>query len=191
MTTAEFSLAILALLVTPGPTNTLMVLAGAERGAVRALRLIPAELAGYLVTVVPLALAGAPLFAALPGARAGVAVAAGIWVALLAVRLWHLPRTDGIAKSVSAQALFTTTLLNPKALVFGLVLLPDPTNLWPNLANFSLQVALVAGLCAMAGARLGSHQGQPAPRLSILRRAASVWLGVLALGLMLRGAGLA
>jgi threonine/homoserine/homoserine lactone efflux protein len=191
MTTAQLSLAILALLVTPGPTNTLMFLAGAERGAPRALRLIPAELAGYLVTVVPLALVGAPLFAALPEARTLLAIAAGVWVALLALRLWHLPQADGNAKSVCARTLFATTLFNPKALVFGLVLLPDPSNPWPNLANFALQVALVAALWAMAGARLGRRQGRPAAGLPILRRAASVWLAALALGLILQGAGLA
>jgi threonine/homoserine/homoserine lactone efflux protein len=58
MSAPELALAILALLLTPGPTNSLMLLAGAERGLLRASRLIPAELMGYLTTVVPLALVG-------------------------------------------------------------------------------------------------------------------------------------
>ncbi len=49
MSLEELVLALLVLLLTPGPTNTLMALAGAERGWTRALRLIPAELAGYLL----------------------------------------------------------------------------------------------------------------------------------------------
>jgi threonine/homoserine/homoserine lactone efflux protein len=191
MTQTELALACLALLATPGPTNTLMALAGAERGVARALRLIPAELAGYLLMVVPLALAGAPLFAALPQARAAVAVAAGLWVAFLAVKLWRMPQTDGTGPMVSARAVFVTTLLNPKALVFGLVLLPDPANTLPNIAVFSVLVALVAVLWALAGSIVGRTRESPSYSLPILRRAASVWLGGLAVVLLLRGAGLA
>ena len=191
MTQIELTLACLALLATPGPTNTLMALAGAERGATRALRLIPAELAGYLLTVVPLALAGAPLAAALPQARAAVALAAGVWIALLALRLWRMPQTDGAGQTVSARAVFVTTLLNPKALVFGLVLLPDPANTVPNIAAFAVQVALVAAVWALAGSRIGRTRESPSSNVPILRRAASVWLGGLAVVLLLRGAGLA
>ena len=54
------TLALLALLLTPGPTNTLMALAGAERGLGGAARLIPAEIAAYLAVTLPLALALAP-----------------------------------------------------------------------------------------------------------------------------------
>jgi threonine/homoserine/homoserine lactone efflux protein len=55
MTGFELTVAVLVLLLTPGPTNSLMLLAGAERGLTGALRLIPAEVAGYLLTVLPLA----------------------------------------------------------------------------------------------------------------------------------------
>lgn len=184
----ELSLAILALLVTPGPTNTLMFLAGAERGLSRALRLIPAELAGYLLTVVPLALAGAPLLAGHPGARAALALAAGLWVAVLALRLWRLPRAGRDVPEIGAAAVFTTTLLNPKALIFGLVLLPHPENAAANIANFAAQVAAVAVLWQAGGALLGRGSG---PRMPLLRRAASLWLGGLSVMLVLRGAGLA
>ena len=186
MTTLELSLAILALLVTPGPTNTLMFLAGAERGLTRALRLIPAELAGYLLTVVPLVLAGAPLLQAHPGARA--ALAAGLWVAVLALRLWRLPRADENRGTIGAASVFTTTLLNPKALIFGLVLLPHPDHAAANIANFALQVVAVALLWQAGGAFLGRSTG---PRMPVLRRAASLWLGGLSVMLVLRGVGVA
>ena len=188
MTTFELSLAILALLVTPGPTNTLMFLAGAERGLTRALRLIPAELAGYLLTVVPLVLAGAPLLQAHPGARAALALAAGLWVAVLALRLWRLPRTEGGRGTIGAAGVFTTTLLNPKALIFGLVLLPHPDHAAANIANFALQVVAVALLWQAGGAFLGRSTG---PRMPVLRRAASLWLGGLSVMLVLRGVGVA
>lgn len=191
MTQAELTLAILALLLTPGPTNTLMFLAGAEQSAARAARLIPAELAGYLVTVGPLALMGAPLIATLPQIRDAIALVAGLWVAMLAWKLWQLPLGNGRAATVTARSVFLTTLLNPKALILGLVLLPDPQRTLANLANFSGQVALVAVIWAFAGATLGRAGGKPSPNLPILRRAASVWLAGLAVAMVLRASGLA
>ena len=41
MSFVELSIAIMVLLVTPGPTNTLLFLVGSERGWAGALRLIP------------------------------------------------------------------------------------------------------------------------------------------------------
>lgn len=189
MTSIELSLAILGLLITPGPTNTLMFVAGSERGAAKALRLIPAELAGYLTTVLPLTLAGAHLLNGLPHARAAIALLAGLWVAVLAVRLWRLPDVAAGTPSVGARTVFFTTLLNPKALIFGLVLLPAPTGLALNLANFSAQVVLVACLWITGGALLAGRKDQPARQMLIIRRVASVWLGALSVVLVLRGLG--
>lgn len=191
MSTFELSLAILALLVTPGPSNTLMFLAGAERGLLRALRLIPAELAGYLLTVVPLSLFGAPILAAHPAARAGLALLAGAWVAVLAFRLWRLPAGQKNRAAIGAGAVFTTTLLNPKALIFGLVLLPHAGHAAANIANFALQVVAVATLWQAGGAVLGRQGGHPRQRLPILRRAAALWLAAVSVLLLLRGAGIA
>lgn len=191
MTHLELTLAILALLVTPGPTNTLMVLAGAERGLSRGLALIPAELAGYLLTVVPLTLAGGPLLQDLPQARAGVAVAAGLWVAVLALRLWHLPDAAEDRPGVGAGQVFLTTLLNPKALIFGLVQLPSPAQVGGRLALFAGLVVAVALLWVAAGAGLGRRQGRPSPLVPALRRGASLWLGALSVALVLRGIGVA
>lgn len=202
MTPLDLSLAVLALLLTPGPTNTLILLAGAERGLQGALRLIPAELAGYFLTVLPLALLGAAALEELPALRVAVTLAAALWVAVLAVRLWRLPGADPAARSVSAGALVTTTALNPKALIFGLVLLPSPDRLGWNLALFAALVALVGVFWAAVGAGLrgrgkqrggrdqgGQDQkGQPRAML-VLRRLASVFLAVMSVLLALRGVG--
>ena len=187
MTPLDLSLAVLALLLTPGPTNTLILLAGAERGLQGALRLIPAELAGYFLTVLPLALLGAAALDGLPALRVAVTLAAALWVAVLAVRLWHLPEADPAARAVSARALVTTTALNPKALIFGLVLLPSPDRLGWNLALFAGLVALVALFWAAVGAGLGGA-GQPRTML-VLRRLASVFLAAMSLVLVVRGVG--
>jgi threonine/homoserine/homoserine lactone efflux protein len=186
MTAFQLSLAILVLLFAPGPTNSLMLLAGAERGLRRAARLIPAELGGYLLTVVPLALVGHSMLGALPGMQAGITLAAGLWVAVLALRLWRLPgvmRTE----AVNARALFVTTALNPKALIFGLVLLPSPDRLLGNLVLFAGLVVAVSLVWGGFGALLrGASRGQ-SPALFLLRRLASGVLATMSVLLVLRG----
>jgi threonine/homoserine/homoserine lactone efflux protein len=186
MSAPELALAILALLLTPGPTNSLMLLAGAERGLIRACRLIPAELAGYFLTVVPLVLVGQSVLENWPGLRAAVALAAAIWVAFLALMLWRLPDV-ATAQTVGAKALFVTTSLNPKALIFGLVLLPSPDRLVVNLVLFAALIAVVALLWAGLGALLrGTASGRPRA-LFVMRRLASVFLAIIAVLLVMRG----
>ena len=195
MPPSDLALAVLALLLTPGPTNSLMLLAGAERGLAGAARLIPAELAGYLVAVIPLALIGQSVLAAWPDLRLVVTWGAAAWVAVLAVRLWRVPSVAA-ASLVGARELFVTTALNPKALIFGLVLLPSPDRLGGNLALFAALVVAVALVWAALGARLGarirsgfgSSGAADQPRaLFLLRRLASVFLAVMSVLLVLRG----
>ncbi len=186
MTGFELSLAMLALLLTPGPTNSLMLLAGAERGLGAAARLIPAELAGYLLTVAPLSVVGVSVLQAYPDLKLVVALAAAAWVAVLALRLWRLPALAQTA-AIGARALFVTTALNPKGLIFGLVLLPSADRLGANLALFAGLVIAVALFWAGLGAALrGRSAGQPRA-LFVLRRLASVFLAVMSVLLVLRG----
>ena len=189
MTMIDLTLAILVLLITPGPTNTLLFLAGAERGWRAALRLIPAELAGYLLMVVPLTLAGAAIFHDAPRARALVAIAAGLWVAWLAVKLWLPQAAETAGQRVGPTLVFTTTLLNPKALIFGLVLLPSQDHLGLNLTLFAGLVAMVALAWAGFGAWLGGVSGSDGGALRWIRRGASLWLSVVSLTLLAKGLG--
>ncbi|WP_374429712.1 hypothetical protein [Tabrizicola sp.] len=189
MSPAELAFAVLLLLLTPGPTNSLVLLAGAERGWVGAMRLIPAELAGYFLTVLPLTLVGAAVLADHDGLRTGVTLAAAAWVAVLAVKLWQMPSAAACGQSVGARSLFVTTALNPKALIFGLVLLPSDDRLALNLALFAGLVVGVAALWAAVGAVLHrGGAGQPRA-LFVLRRLASVWLAAISVLLIARGVG--
>jgi len=63
MEIGAFLFAVAALLLTSGPTNTLMGLAGASVGFGRALRLVPVEIGAYLLTTLPLALTATPIWA--------------------------------------------------------------------------------------------------------------------------------
>lgn len=185
MTLAAFLLAVLGLLLAPGPTNTLMAVAGAQGGVGRVLRLLPAELAGYLTTILPLVWIGAELLARVPAASVVLTLAAAVWVMLLAVRLWGLPGAEEQGQ-VTPRRVYVTTMLNPKALVFGLVLLPGPAEpeFLARLALFCLSVAGVALLWGAAGA-LTQVRGESAPRLRLVQRLASVWLGIVSVTLVL------
>lgn len=181
MTMIELSLSLLALLATPGPTNTLLALAGAQ-GVRRPMVLPLVELVAYMSTVVPLAIWGHRWLEAAPQLRLALTVAAGIWVAVLALRLWHQSTRPlaSRAPTVTPLQVGITTLLNPKALVFGLVLIPQAGDLGTGLAVFAGLVILVS----LGWLRLGAMiSGRLAP---MVNRGGAVWLGLLAAALFSR-----
>ncbi|SFG05689.1 Threonine/homoserine/homoserine lactone efflux protein [Novosphingobium sp. CF614] len=190
MTLSLFFCSILALLVAPGPTNTLMGLAGAQGGPRRMAWLIPAELLGYLTTIVPLAYLGPATLGRWPVAAIGVKVVAAMWILFLAARLWRMPGQAGHGGEISARKLYLTTVLNPKALIFGLVLLPPvgDAGFAPKLAVFMLTVVAVAMGWNLAGSMTRAGAGHPR-RLQAVQRIASLWLATVSvalLGAMLR-----
>lgn len=189
MPTPELGLAILVLLLTPGPTNTLMLLSGADRGFAATLRLIPLELCAYLCTVIPLVLLAQGAAPFLDTLRPAIATLAGAWVLLLAMRLWRSPVRSVDSPLVTGRQVATTTLLNPKALIFGLVLLPD-ANPVAGLALFSSLVVLAAVFWTALGShsplcRTPQRQGTGLP--VGLRRAAACWLALLSIGIVVKG----
>lgn len=185
MTLAAFLAAILGLLLTPGPTNTLVGLAGAFSGPRAVIRLIPAEILGYLTTILPLAFIGQGLLADFPMAAQAVKLAAAAWVMVLAVKLWghgSLPRAGG---KITALRVYVTTVLNPKALIIALVLLPSPAapDFLSRLALFCLTAAGVALIWGGAGTIARSGNGGTG-RMQAIQRAASVWLALVSVMLV-------
>lgn len=185
MTYMAFISAALALLFAPGPTNTLMGVAGAQGGLARVGRLIPAEILGYLTTILPLTWLGTRLLADWPAAAVLLKIAAALWVMVLAVKLWRLPGMDGDNGAVDARRIYITTMLNPKALIFGLVLLPAPADpqFLPKLALFG---AMVTGVALVWGAvgRLTQIGEGGSRRLLLVQRLASTWLAIVSITLI-------
>lgn len=185
MVSTAFVFAVLALLLAPGPTNTLMGLAGAHGGLSRVVRLIPAELGGYATAILPLSFVGAQFFQTMPGFELVLKVAAAIWIAVLAIKLWTSRAPGHEAKEISARQVYITTCLNPKALVFSLVLLPSAqtSNFWP---YFALFVAMVIGVALIWGGLgvMTQVSAAGARRLMIIQRVASAWLMFVALSLV-------
>ena len=66
-----FVLAVLTVLITPGPTNTLLFTSGATVGISRSLRLLVAEFAGYNLGILTAGFVLAPWIAGTAKARRG------------------------------------------------------------------------------------------------------------------------
>lgn len=184
MTLFEISLAFTGLLFTPGPTNTLLAIAGAERGWRRAAALLPAETLGYLTAIVPLWLLRLWVDPAHGPFGLYVQIAAALWVMWLALKLARSAQMKMTgAGRVGHNQIFLTTLLNPKSLLIALILLPPPTSgaAVQGLAIFVLLVPLVGLVwCALGGLL---RQGAGARGMAWIKRLGALWLGALALGL--------
>lgn len=123
---APFVLAVLALLATPGPTNTLMAASGAQRGVVPSLPLLVGELGGYFIAItlwielVGAASASQPL---VPVIAKFIAAAFLLWSAW---KLWtNAGQADLRQRGITLGRVFVTTLVNPKALVFAFAIFPS------------------------------------------------------------------
>ncbi len=160
-----FALAVLAVLATPGPTNTLLATSGAMVGLQRSLALVPAEAAGYGIAILTLGLVLGPVMAGQPMLAAALRAAVGAYLLLLAWRLWR--RGAGAVVGVGLVRpgqLFLTTLLNPKAIVFALGIVPfGKAPVLPYMLGFLTLLVLVA----VAWIGLGAVLGQAAARRGI------------------------
>ncbi|MBB3769786.1 threonine/homoserine/homoserine lactone efflux protein [Angulomicrobium tetraedrale] len=169
-----FVLAVLAILATPGPTNTLLATAGAAVGWRRALPLVPAEAAGYLIAISAISAIGlalGPVVAAAPMLALGLRLMVGLYLLFVAWKLW---RGAGLPIAgpglVTPGRIFLTTLLNPKAIVFALGVVPFNAPAWPGyLMAFALLTATVALGWIALGALLG-HAADAAGRASLVPR---------------------
>jgi threonine/homoserine/homoserine lactone efflux protein len=141
-----FALAVLAILATPGPTNTLLATGAASAGFRRALPLIPAEAAGYLIAISAIGYGLGPVVAASPLLGLALRLAVGAYLIYLAYKLWRGGRQPAlVAGIVTPVRVFLTTLLNPKAIVFALGILPlQAEQGWAYLLSFACLVAGVA-----------------------------------------------
>lgn len=177
-----FVFAVLGLLATPGPTNTLMAASGAQRGVLVSLPLLAGELAGYLIAITAwIELVGAagasqplvPIIAKL------VAVAFLIWSAW---KLWSSAGAADLAqRGITLARVFSTTLVNPKALVFAFAIFPH-VGFVDRLPYLGLFAVLVVGT-AIAWMALGLVAARSSAGLltsSRVERATAIALAVFA-----------
>ncbi|SCW81599.1 Threonine/homoserine/homoserine lactone efflux protein [Rhizobium mongolense subsp. loessense] len=145
----QFSMAAgaFALLAMPGPTNTLLALAAQRRGVWELAVLATTVVAAYLVVVVLLAVSTGAFLNSNPQIAAALKLTSAAWVLYLAFRLWSAPGPVSAA-DVSARDVLITTLLNPKAIITGLTMIPaaNVSTQIPRLITLAVVVAVASML---------------------------------------------
>lgn len=157
---------VLALLATPGPTNTLLAASSAATGFRKSLPLLAAELLGYGVAIAVLVWAlGPPAATSRPFAIA-LRICCGLFLSHAAWRLWR-GAPAGIAgdSAIRFRDVLAATLLNPKALVLAVLITPLARSGGASLALGALLLGgsiasmggvwLAIGASIRAGARVG------------------------------------
>ncbi len=174
----------LVILAAPGPTNTLLAMSGAIRGVRRSLPLLPAEAAGYLLSVTFLGLLG-PALASAPGVAHILRPLVGAYLLFLAFRLSRQGSASSVsAANVRALDVFVATVFNPKALVFAVAVIPfQRPDVWTYFAAF----LAVLGLAGAGWLTVGAAMGRAAPSGAVTRVVPRVGSAVLAVfaGLMI------
>jgi len=120
----QFTLAVAIILATPGPTNTLLLTAGATAG-LKALRLVAAEVLGYLTTILLVGYLIGDRVQSVPSAAMALRIIVAAYLLYLAARLWRTglqPRAT--RRLIGFRDVLVTTMLNPKALLFALGIIP-------------------------------------------------------------------
>ncbi|MDQ7250306.1 LysE family translocator [Dongia sedimenti] len=187
-----FALAVAFLLATPGPTNTLLLTAGAASG-LRALRLIPAEVIGYLATILMVGYLIGDRVQSMPSLAYALRMIIAAYLLYLAVRLWRAGWAMHAAqKLIGFRDVLVTTLLNPKALLFALGIIPvhAPDSLAYFIAFVVMVIAAGSGWAllgvALARSLLPKSSTQLVPRLGAV--AISAFAGYLLITPLLQAA---
>lgn len=178
-----FLAAVLALLAVPGPTNTLLAASGATVGLARSLRLIPAELAAYALSIGALIAALGPLMARYPLLSAAAQLGVAAYLLAAAVRFWSCG-ASGERGAVSVRRVFATTLINPKGLIFALAVFPheDLPRAFALFAAVCVPVALGWIALGQGAARLGGTLATPRRVYRITAVGHVVFAGIVANG---------
>ena len=166
------------LLAAPGPTNTLLAIGGSQRGFTGSLSLLAAELAGYVIAIATIHTVLQPILVSFPVIGLICKISFAIFIVYLALRIWRSSNLiDPEASIVTSGSLFVTTLTNPKAFGFALVLLPfDSPDIFAFLGLFGLLVVLTGSVWVAVGVFAIHAFGQSAQRI-LARIAALVLVG--------------
>lgn len=181
MGTLAFVLGAASLLATPGPTNTLLATSGASVGVRDSAPLLAADLAGYGLAICVLRIVLGPLVATVPAFGAAMGLAITIYLLYVAAVLWRHGAVEAVgAGPVTFYRVFTTTLLNPKAIVFAFMLLPPTTDFFSLLLLAVLLAAqiLTIGCCwLLVGAAIRQNRYFAARAKAVYRFSALVLVG--------------
>ena len=128
---------VVTILLTPGPTNTLLASSGIQVGIRKSLSLIPAEALGYFIAISIWGLIIGSVSKQFPFIPTILKLFSAGYILFLALKLWRTANRDENFNqpTIRARELFTATLLNPKALLFASAIFP--TYVWQNASAYT------------------------------------------------------
>jgi threonine/homoserine/homoserine lactone efflux protein len=146
-----FVLSTAILLLTPGPTNTLLAAAGLERGSREALPLIAFAFAGYIFAISGWGIVLASVGNYYPWLNMVVRVVCSGYLLYIAVRIWRSAERPPISgsKTIGPATVFVTTILNPKGLLFASTIFPPEA--FDNMQVYLISTALFACMVVPIG----------------------------------------
>ncbi|ENU92587.1 hypothetical protein F971_01570 [Acinetobacter vivianii] len=117
---------VITILLTPGPTNTLLASSGIQVGLRKSLLLIPAEAVGYIIAITAWGMLIGKVSATLPLLPTFLKLLSAAYIIFLAIKLWRTANQDVVLNqpTIRPKELLCATLLNPKALLFASAIFP-------------------------------------------------------------------
>ncbi len=118
---------VVTILLTPGPTNTLLASSGIQVGVRQSLRLIPAESIGYFIAITAWGMIIGTVSSQFPIIPTFLKLLSALYIIFLAIKLWKTADIEASYNqpTIRARELFCATLLNPKALLFASAIFPS------------------------------------------------------------------
>ena len=156
---------IMTVLLTPGPTNTLLASSGIQVGIQGSLKLIPSEVLGYLtaITIWGFLLQSVSHF--VPWLPPLLKLCSAAFIIYLAIKLWltSTKEIDLDQPLITYKSLFVATLLNPKALLFASAVFPQivwsvPQQYFIHMGTFLMLITPIAFLWIAFGRVLISNK---------------------------------
>ncbi|WP_182003940.1 LysE family translocator [Acinetobacter lactucae] len=137
---------VVTILLTPGPTNTLLASAGIQAGVKQSLKLIPAEVMGYLIAITSWGILLESVSHFIPWLPALLKLISATFILYLAFKLWITSTHDIKLDNplITPRALFVATLLNPKALLFASAIFPHAA--WEVFHVYFVHIAIFLSL---------------------------------------------
>lgn len=117
---------VITILLTPGPTNTLLASSGIQVGLRQSLLLIPAEAIGYIIAITAWGMLIGKVSATFPILPTFLKLLSAAYIIFLAIKLWRTANQDVVLNqpTIRPKELLCATLLNPKALLFASAIFP-------------------------------------------------------------------
>ncbi|PBQ18420.1 threonine transporter RhtB [Pseudomonas congelans] len=161
------AIAMLTVLLVPGPTNSLLLQSGISRGlGIYSLKLVAAEWAAYLIQITAWGMSIDALIEHYGWVVVAIKVLAVLFLFYISLKLWFSihQEPDGKPSPISIPALFFATLNNPKGLFFATLIAPAGTFLhMDSYLSFMAIFSLVVIPVGVAWTALGAFFGRKLP----------------------------